>query len=152
VTVPTARPIFRELDQTESTAFVAAHHVGRMALAHKDRVEIVPIHYVHDDAWLYCRTAAGTKLELATHNRWVAFEVDEVRALFDWTSVVVKGGVYLLRSDGSKDEAALYDKGVKLIRTLIPESFTPRDPVPERAILFRIHVDEITGRSARPAT
>ena len=149
--MPTATPTFRELDAAQCTAFVAARHVGRIALAHKDRVEIVPIHYVHDDSWLYCRTAAGTKLELATHNRWVAFEVDEVRALFDWTSVVVKGGVYLLRNDGSKDEAATYEKGVNLMRTLIPESFTARDPVPERAILFRIHVDEMTGRSARPA-
>lgn len=146
--MPPNSPLFRDLDAAECVAFLGKHNVGRVALAHKDRVELFPIHYVYDDGWLYGRTAAGNKLELATHNRWVAFEVDEVRALFDWTSVVVKGGVYLLRKGGSKDETAVYDKGLKLIRTLVPETLTPDDPLPERAILFRIHADEMTGRAA----
>lgn len=145
----TPRPTFRELDAGECVALLARHNVGRLALAHRDRVEIVPIHYIHDDGWLYGRTAAGTKLELATHNRWVAFEVDSIRAIFDWESVVIKGGIYLLRVDGSKDEQAIYHKGLKLLRKLVPETLTPDDPLPERAILFRIHVDEMSGRAAR---
>ncbi|MEX2180793.1 MAG: pyridoxamine 5'-phosphate oxidase family protein [Gemmatimonadaceae bacterium] len=144
----TPRPTFHELDSAACQALLARHNVGRLALAHRDRVEIVPIHYVYDDGWLYGRTAAGTKLELASHNRWVAFEVDDVRGLFEWESVVVKGGIYLLRPEGSKVEQAVYQKGVRLLRTLIPETLTPDDPLPERAILFRIHVDEITGRAA----
>jgi nitroimidazol reductase NimA-like FMN-containing flavoprotein (pyridoxamine 5'-phosphate oxidase superfamily) len=110
----------------------------------------MPIHYVHEDGWLYGRTAAGTKLEMVVHNRWVAFEVDEVRALFDWQSVVIKGGLYLLRREGSEHEQAIYHKGVALVRTLVPEAMTPDDPVPERALLFRVHLDEITGRAAIP--
>ncbi len=145
----TPRPVFKELTADECRALLDAHNVGRLALAHKDRVEIVPIHYVHDDGWLYGRTAAGNKLELAAHNRWVAFEVDAVRALFDWESVVVKGGLYILRPDGSDEETTTYEKGLKLLRTLVPETLAPGDPLPERAILFRIHMDEITGRSAR---
>ena len=30
----------------------------------------------------------------------------------------------------------------------VPETLTPEDPLPERAILFRIHIDEIFGRAA----
>lgn len=148
--MPTPRPHFRDLDRDECLALIARHNVGRLGLSHKDRVEIVPIHYVHFDGWLYGRTAAGTKLELVVHNRWVAFEVDEVNALFDWQSVVIKGGLYLLRKDGSEHERAIYDKGIELVRTIIPEALTPDDPVPERALLFRVHVDEITGRAALP--
>lgn len=147
----TPRPAFRDLTPEECHALLARHNVGRMALSHKDRVEIFPIHYVHDDGWLYCRTAAGNKLEMATHNRWVAFEVDEVRALFDWQSVVIKGGLYILRKDGSEQEHALYERGLKMVRQLVPETMTPQDPLPERAILFRIHIDEINGRAASPA-
>ena len=141
-------PTFRDLSDTECQAVLNRHHVGRLALSHKDRVEIVPIHYVHDDGWIYGRTAAGTKIEIATHNRWVAFEVDEVDGLFDWRSVVAKGGLYILRKDGSEQEQALYDKGLKMIRRLVPDALTPNDPVPERALLFRIHLDELTGREA----
>lgn len=149
--MPTPTPTIRELDRDECVALLDRHVVGRLALAHRDRVDIVPIHYVHHEGWLYGRTAAGTKLEIAVHNRWVAFEVDEVDAVFDWRSVVVKGGLYLLRPEGSDHEQAIYDLGVQMVRRIIPEALTPQDPVPERAILFRIHVDEITGRAARTA-
>ncbi|MBM3886183.1 MAG: pyridoxamine 5'-phosphate oxidase family protein, partial [Gemmatimonadetes bacterium] len=89
-----------------------------------------------------------TKLEVLLHNRRVAFEVDEVDTLFDWRSVVVRGGLYLLRAVGSEVERERYAQGVAAVRRLIPEAFTPDDPTPERAILFRIHVDELSGRAA----
>lgn len=146
--MPTPTPRFRDLDPAECTALLARHNVGRMAFARKDRVDIEPIHYVFDDQWLYGRTQPGTKLEVLTHNRWVAFEVDEVEALFDWRSVVVKGGFYLLRADGSAHERQIYDNGVALLRRLVPETLTPEDPLPDRAIVFRIHVDEMFGRAA----
>ena len=146
--MPTPTPRFRDLDPAECTALLARHNVGRMAFARKDRVDIEPIHYVFDDQWVYGRTQPGTKLEVLTHNRWVAFEVDEVDALFDWRSVVVKGGFYLLRADGSAQERKIYDNGVAILRRLVPETLTPRDPLPDRAIVFRIHVDEMFGRAA----
>jgi uncharacterized protein len=148
--MPTPSPTFHELDADQCYALLDRHNVGRLALSHRDRVDIVPIHYVHDDGWLYCRTAAGTKLEIATHNRWVAFEVDEVHALFDWQSVVIKGGLYILRADGSDQERERYETGLAVLRRLVPETMTPADPLPDRAILFRIHIDEITGRAATP--
>lgn len=146
--MPTPTPRFRLLDPVECTAILQKHAVGRLAFGHKDRVDIEPIHYVFDGEWLYGRTGPGTKLEVVVHNRWVAFEVDEVDALFDWRSVVVKGGFYLLRREGSTHEIELYDHGVSVLRRLVPETLTPEDPLPERAILFRIHIDEIFGRAA----
>lgn len=35
--------------------------------------------------------SAGAKLLTLAHNQWCAFETDEVRGMFDWQSVVVKG-------------------------------------------------------------
>jgi hypothetical protein len=40
---------------------------------------------------------------------------------------------------------------VAAVRRLAPEAFTPDDPIPERAVLFRIHVDELQGRAATTA-
>lgn len=147
----TPTPQFRELDEKECHALLSRQQVGRLAFAHKDRGDIEPIHYVHDDGWIYGRTAPGTKLEVVTRNRWVAFEVDEVEALFEWRSVVVKGGFYFLRNDGSEEETATYDAAVKILRRLIPETLTPEDPMPDRVILWRIHIDEITGRASTTA-
>ena len=146
--MPTPTPRFRDLDAAECTALLARHHVGRLAFSHRDRVDIEPIHYVLDDGWLYGRTQPGTKLEVITHNRWIAFEVDEIDALFDWRSVVVKGGFYLLRFDGGDHEVESYKKGIEILRRLVPETMTPADPMPERAIVFRINIDELFGREA----
>lgn len=148
--MPTPRPQFRDLGREECLALLARHQVGRLAFSRRDQVDIEPIGYVHDDGWLYGRTQPGTKLEVLTHNRWVAFEVDEVRGPFDWASVVVKGGFYVLRAQGSAQEQELHAKGVEVLRRAMPATLTPDDPMPERALVFRIHIDELTGRAAAP--
>ncbi len=146
--MPTPTPRFRDLEPAECTALLERHHVGRLAFSRKDRVDIEPINYIHDDGWLYGRTQPGTKLEVIAHNRWVAFEIDEIDAPFDWRSVVVKGGFYILRRDGSPTEVEVYHKGIAILRRFMPETLTSADPIPERAIVFRIHIDEIFGRAA----
>ena len=143
------RPLIRDHAEEEALSILARHHVGRIAFSFHDRVDIQPIHYSIDGKWLYCRTAPGSKVSILAHNPWCAFEVDEVRELFDWDSVVVKGRLELLDPEMASPDA--YDRGLHLMRALIPETFAEEDPVPGRSILLRIHIDEITGRCARPA-
>jgi hypothetical protein len=140
-------PAFRDLTADESRAILERHHVGRIAFSFHDRVDIQPIHYVFKDNWLYGRTNRGNKFATLAHNPWCAFEVDEIRGVFDWDSVVVKGHLELLDPElGSQDAYAL---GLELMREIVPETFRDGDPVPHRLILFRIHASEVTGRSAR---
>ncbi len=141
-------PVFRELAPEECSALLSRNHIGRIAFSFKDRVDIEPIHYVHHGEWLYVRTAPGTKVMMVAHNRWVAFEVDEVEGPFDWRSVVVHGSVYLLDPDGSKQEKTAYADAIDLLRTVAPATFTAEDPAPFRSLLLRIHIDEMTGRAA----
>jgi nitroimidazol reductase NimA-like FMN-containing flavoprotein (pyridoxamine 5'-phosphate oxidase superfamily) len=144
-----ARPVIRELTATESQELLARRNVGRIAFSFHDRVDIQPIHYVFKENWLYGRTSRGSKFAALAHNPWCAFEVDEIRGVFDWDSVVVKGQLELLDPElGSQDA---YARGLDLMRHIVPETFSDIDPAPERLILFRIHAGEMTGRSARPA-
>lgn len=143
-------PHFRELTRTECEALLARHHVGRMAFSLHDRVDIEPLHYVFADGWLYGRTSIGTKISMLEHHPWVAFEVDEHEGLFDWRSVVVKGAFYRVDSEESPfGEDPVMARGVALLRSLLPETLTAGDPVPFRRTVFRIHLDEVTGRAAR---
>lgn len=147
----TARPVFRDLDRSECDAILSRNHVGRLAYSRGNRVDIEPVHYVYSKEWIYGRTSVGRKIEMTGYDWWpVAFEVDEVQNLFRWTSVVVHGGFYTLEKEGSDTAAQTWENAVELLRTLIPETFTDDDPVPERTILFRIAVQEIRGRSAMP--
>jgi hypothetical protein len=49
---------------------------------------------VYEGGWIYGRTSAGAKLTTLAHRRWLAFEVDEVRGVFDGASVVVQGSFH----------------------------------------------------------
>lgn len=147
----TPRPTFAALDRPAIDALLSRHAVARLAYAHRDRVDIEPIHYVYLDRWLYVRTQPGTKLSTLIHNPWVALEIDEVRGLYDWASVVVRGRLQLL-DDGPHDEARTrYRVAVEAIRTLVPDAFTSDDPTPGRVIVCALYVDDVEGRCATPA-
>ncbi len=146
----TDRPTFSELSRDECDALLARHQVARLAYTHRDRVDLEPIHYVYQSGWIYLRTQPGTKLSTIIHNPWVALEIDESRALFDWESVVVRGRLVLL-DDGPHDAArARYAAALSALRTLVPEALTPDDPTPDREILCAIFADDVEGRRAVP--
>ena len=142
----TALPRFRSLDDSASRTVLAHHHVGRLAFALHDRVDVEPISYVLVKDWLYCRTSPGTKLITLAHNPWVAFEVDEIEGPFDWRSVVVRGTAYFLRPGIRGDHS--FDEAVEHLRSIDQRALTHDDLAPHRTVLFRIHVNDITGRAA----
>ncbi len=142
-------PTFRDLTSEECEALLAVNHVGRLAFTFKDRVDIEPIHYVFENGWIYGRTAEGSKLSTIGHHPYVAFEVDEVRAIFDWRSVVAHGTVYVLQAGDGEANAAEYERAVEVLRRFVPRTLKAGDPVPFRTVLFGIHVDELQGREAR---
>jgi nitroimidazol reductase NimA-like FMN-containing flavoprotein (pyridoxamine 5'-phosphate oxidase superfamily) len=145
----TSRPLFSALSPTQCEQMLARHHIARLAYSHQDRVDVEPIHYVFHDQWIYMRTQPGTKLSRIVHNPWVALEIDESRALFDWDSVVVRGRLQLL-DNGPHDAArARYRTAVEALRTLIPEALTKDDPTPDRTIICGVFVDALEGRRAR---
>ena len=143
-------PRIRELTRAEMEALLARNSVGRIAYAFHDRVDIEPISYVYSNGWVYCRTSHGVKFDIIEHHRWVAFEVDEVRGLFDWQSVVVRGTTYVLKSDSPEDERKAFTPGLTLLKQLMPGTLGGNDPVSFRQVVFRIHLDEVTGREAKP--
>jgi nitroimidazol reductase NimA-like FMN-containing flavoprotein (pyridoxamine 5'-phosphate oxidase superfamily) len=146
--VTTTTPSFRTLDVAECEALLSAHQVGRLAFSFRDRVDIEPIHYVYSEGWIYGRTSPGTKLRALTYDRLVAFEVDEVDALFSWRSVVVKGTLFVLAPEDDGPLSRVWEQAVFQLQRIVPAAFTAADPTPERTIIFRIQADQITGRQA----
>jgi uncharacterized protein len=78
------------------------------------------------------------------------FEVDEVEGLFRWRSVLVHGGFYVLSSERSEEEGATWDRALELLRGFLPETLREDDPVPHRTVLFRIAVQEASGKECTP--
>jgi nitroimidazol reductase NimA-like FMN-containing flavoprotein (pyridoxamine 5'-phosphate oxidase superfamily) len=141
-------PQFGALTPEQSAMILARHNVGRIAYAFHDRVGIEPIHYVYENGILHGRTSHGSKLDILAHRPWVAFEVDEVEGLFDWRSVEVQGTFDRVHDDGSPLERAAWEHSVALLSALVPGTMSASDPTAFRTVVFRIHVNEITGRQA----
>lgn len=151
-TPPDDTLVIESMNRQECLQLLSRHHVGRLAFAFRNRVDIRPISYIHQRGWIYGRTSAGTKFRLIAHSPWVAFEVDEIKGMLSWESVVVHGGFYVLDPNGSDLDRQTWRRARAAVRRLFPASWTPDDPVPSRTILFRIHIDEISGRRARAAS
>jgi uncharacterized protein len=140
---------FRKLEGAEIERVLGANNIGRIAFAQGGRVEIIPIHYIYDGDWIYGRTSPGSAIQLMGEKWWpVAFEVDETEGLFDWRSVIVHGGLYTVSPEGPEWEKEAVERGVQLLRELIPQAFRDDDPVPVRTTIFRIAVQEVSGRAA----
>ena len=137
------------LTHAECTRLLARNHVGRLAYAFRQAVDIVPIHYAYADGWIYARTSPGQKVTKVRHNRWVAFEVDEIHGMFHWTSVVVHGGLYILDADSVGETR---QRAVRILQERFPGAFMDDDPVAFRTTIFRIHVDAMSGRRSTPST
>jgi uncharacterized protein len=145
------RSMFRTLSADECNEILDRNNVGRLAYARGNRVDIQPVSYVLADGWIYGRTSPGAKLEMIGGGWWpVAFEVDEIDSLSCWRSVVVHGGFYTLPEDGSVTDRQEWEKGVEVLRRLVPETLTADDPVPSRHVIFRIAVQEMTGKESVP--
>ena len=144
---PTA-PVFRELTDSECEKVLSRNHVARIAFSFRNHVDIEPVHYVYDRGRMFGRTSPGSKLTTLAHSHWIAAEVDEIDAIFDWRSVVVHGAFYPLDPEVPGAEGDAWARGVELLRTLIPETGKASDPVPFRSIIFQVQVEGTTGREA----
>ena len=141
-----AKPLIRPLTREDAEVILGRNWIGRVAFCLRDRVEVEPIHYVYDAPWIFGRTSVGTKLATLAQNRWCAFETDEVRDLFDWESVVVKGPFYALNSPLYRSEN--YDRAVAALRHVIPDIRHDGERAPLRHVVFGVHASAIEGRSA----
>ena len=140
------------LSTDEAQALLARQTVGRLAYAFGDHVDIAPIHYVHEDGWLYGRTSHGTKLAVLARRPQCALEVTESADDGTTTCVVVHGTFQLLDPEVATADA--YDRAVALVRARTERALAVGDPVPQRTLLFRIRVEAVSGRRliTAPAT
>src|SRR5688500_9281447 len=118
------------LDTAECLRLLEGSTIGRIGITSRALPVILPINYRVDRDRVLFRTSAGTKLDAATRNAVVAFEVDHIDPVYHsgW-SVVVTG--VATDVEGGPDEAWWA---------------TPRWTHGAEDRLVAISIDEISGR------
>jgi len=130
--------------------------VGRIGCYSENRVYVVPISYAYDGKYIYCHTYEGMKVNVMRKNPKVCFQVDEMKDMGNWKSVIGWGEFEELKDEEERHKALLLliKRPLPVISSVTTHlgktwPFTPsgnnglRD-IP--GIVFRISLNEKTGK------
>lgn len=144
-----------ELNNTEIDRLLRTERVARIG-CHADGVTyVVPVGYAYDGAAVYFLSAEGRKLTMMRANPKVCFEVEQIQHWTNWKSVIAWGTFEELAGDAAEQACRL------LHSTLTPliefETRTSAETKSDQAlgarahrfVLYRISIEERTGRYAR---
>jgi nitroimidazol reductase NimA-like FMN-containing flavoprotein (pyridoxamine 5'-phosphate oxidase superfamily) len=130
--------------------------VGRIGCHDGDVVYVVPISYAYQENVIYCHSYEGKKMELMRKSPKVCFQVDEMKDMANWKSVIAWGDFEELQKEKEKVNALIILLNRKLpipssITTHLGEHwpFTSITPVELNKIpgtVFKITLVKKTGR------
>lgn len=146
-----------ELSTSEIESVLANNVVGRLGIQAADRVYIVPVTYVYEQSTVYGHTTEGLKIELLRKHAHCCFEVDEIKTIANWQSVIAWGRFEELT--GAEAAKVLEKIATRLLPMMPSEtSYSPRmGPTSSsrtstqlgNSIVYRIVLTEKTGRYER---
>ncbi len=80
-----------ELNNAEMDDLLKSQLTGRIGCHSEGITYVVPVNYIYEDTFIYAHSARGMKIEMMHKNPEICFEVDDVRNLISWQSVIVWG-------------------------------------------------------------
>src|SRR5215204_7126447 len=82
--------------------------VGRIGCHANDITYVVPISYAYDGTYIYGHTREGMKVDLMRINPAVCFQVDDMKDMANWKSVIAWGDFEEVRDNAGRDKALQY--------------------------------------------
>jgi nitroimidazol reductase NimA-like FMN-containing flavoprotein (pyridoxamine 5'-phosphate oxidase superfamily) len=83
--------MLRELNNTQIEDLLKDQVIGRIGCHSAETMYVVPVHYVYDGTNIYCHSAQGMKIDMMRQNPQVCFEVDKIKDVTNWQSVIAWG-------------------------------------------------------------
>ena len=80
-----------ELSPEEIEEVLRSEITGRIGCHADGRTYVVPVTYAYEGGDVYCHSPEGLKLRMMRKNPNVCFEVDRVRDMGNWRSVIASG-------------------------------------------------------------
>ncbi len=141
------------LDDDRIERLLETASVARLGCHANGRTYVVPVSYAYYGGACYGHTSDGLKLRMVRANPSVCLEVDSVQGLSRWESVIAWGTFEELGGEAAREGAELFMRRVH-------SALTGREGTPAeierlvtqalgRGIVYRIRLDEKTGRTER---
>jgi nitroimidazol reductase NimA-like FMN-containing flavoprotein (pyridoxamine 5'-phosphate oxidase superfamily) len=144
--------LIHEMTSEECHAVLQEVNFGRLACVRGNQPYIVPVYIAYDGKHFYGITTPGQKIEWMRANPLVCLEADERTSRGHWSSIVVFGRYEELLDVPEYASARAHALEILEKRTMWWEpACVPTEHQERRApIFYRIHIDGVTGRQARP--
>lgn len=145
--------MIEKLNEQQIESFLHSHMVGRIGCSADGVTYVVPISYAYDGEYIYCHTREGMKIDIMRKNPAVCFQVDELKDIANWRSVITHGVFEELKEPAEREAGLkkLLDRILPLVTSqtmhLSPESpFPPHQLSGIKGLIFRIRLHNKTGR------
>ncbi|MES1213943.1 MAG: pyridoxamine 5'-phosphate oxidase family protein [Bacteroidota bacterium] len=129
--------------------------LGRIGCNDGKKTYVVPVNYVFDGKYIIAHSVVGMKIQMMRKNPNVCFEVDEMKSMTNWKSVIAWGQYQELTEERDRYAAMKlfvdHMMHMKISETAIPPESAerrlhPRSPGNIKPIIYRIVIEEMTGR------
>jgi nitroimidazol reductase NimA-like FMN-containing flavoprotein (pyridoxamine 5'-phosphate oxidase superfamily) len=141
------------LNNKQIRNLLASELIGRIGCYTGKKVYVVPISYAYDGNDIYAHTCEGLKTEAMRAYPHVCFEVDDIRNMSNWQSVIAWGKFEELTEEAERKKAIkiLFNRTLPVISSVTTHlgttwPFYEEEPEGIDGIFFRIRLEEITGK------
>ena len=80
-----------ELNEQQIEDMLATQVTGRIACNFNGIPYIAPVNYVYDGKQIISHSTPGKKIDMMRKNPRICFQVDEIKSIFNWQSVIAWG-------------------------------------------------------------
>lgn len=147
--------MIKNLELSECLDILGNNYIGRLAFVSHGDPYIIPITFFHDseEKCILSYSAKGHKIEAMRNYDSVALQVDEIKSIQEWRSVLVHGKFKELDGTTAKSYLHKFAEGVqdaiKRKKGATPkfiQDFSSRLQQRGIPIVYRITINDITGK------
>lgn len=93
------------LTETQIENLLTRQITGRLGCCARGKMYIVPVNYFYKNSVMYAHSGEGRKITMMRKNPEVCFQVDDIKSLFQWKSVIAWGKFEEITDPEEKQQA-----------------------------------------------
>lgn len=147
--------MIQDLETKERIQILQDNYIGHLGFIYRQKPFVIPITYYYNDAnnSIISYAMEGHKIEAMRKNTEVAFEVNDIKSVSKWRSVMVHGTYEELSGTDAKFNLHQFADGVKSIinrkekkHLQFINEFSSKLESERHPIVYRINIEGMTAK------
>jgi len=148
--------MIKDLETLECIEILSANYIGHLGYISGKQPFVTPITYFYDleEGSILSYSTNGHKIDAMKKHENVSLQVENIKSIQDWSSVLVHGTFEELKGNSAKSNLHKFAKGVqdtiernKGEKPRFIRDFSSRLQQKEIPIVYRINIKDIKGKT-----